>query len=253
MLGGAWGKRRRGVAIGALLLPLAGCGQTAERSPSEPATTGDQSVFSDISALVQISGFDFEDSKSRAADGTPLLRYGDSIRVRINDGTRESRVPGLEIFAGEAELSEFGSAGLPEQFTYQGSRVDPLDRRPLELTFRYLGESFSIALVPLFVTIVSPVDNSRFDLDSVPVLVWSELAREPASLELDGGCRVEFDVREVNSSGASFSARQPDAAFETPCEVQLESAWSVDEQPDSPLAALNVQRSTRRLQRLTLE
>jgi hypothetical protein len=249
----------RRVSVALLAAPLlGGCGKTAEELAAEPLATGDQTVFSGIQIDVTLSGYD---SVSQALDeagnfpALPAIRYDATIRVKINAGTSETRVPGLEIFARGKELPEIGSAGWPQQFDYQGQLDEPLAESAVDLTFRYQGSSFSLGVPPLFVTVLSPAQDSPITRDSLPVLSWVGLEQAPA-LQVLGACGFELEPNEVTTSSVSFVAVPLEPAMEPRdgCRFELSSSWRLEEpaQP-TPFAGLTVHRSTKRLRRLILE
>jgi hypothetical protein len=253
------GRCSLGASYAVLIMPLlGGCGKTAEELAAEPVSTGDQSVFSAIDVDASLSGYD---SVSNARDDAgnfpalPAIRYDATIRVKINAGTSETRVPGLEIFARGKQLTEVGSAGLPQQFDYQGQLDQPLAESAVELTFRYQGSSFSTAVTPLFVTIVSPAQDSPITRDSLPVLSWLGLDQAPA-LQVLGACGFELEPGEVTNTSVSFRAVLLEPAMEPRdgCSFQLHSSWRLeDEHLAPPFASLKVRRSTSRLHRFTVE
>jgi hypothetical protein len=248
-----------GAVIAVLIVPLlAGCGKTTDELPAEPVATGDQSVFSEIQVDATLSAYDAVDNAPDEAGNFPAvapIRPGASLRVRINAGTSETRVPGLEIFARGKPLREIGSAGLPQQFDYQGQLDEPLAESAVDLTFRYQDSSFTVAVAPLSVTIVSPAQDSRITRETLPVLTWVGLEQAP-TLEVFGVCGFKLEPYEVTNTSVSFRAipQTPPVGRTDNCTFTLYSSWQLEEEMQpSPFASLKVRRSVKHLHRLTLE
>jgi hypothetical protein len=248
----------------ALACVLAGCSRSYVRGrapdgvdpdvePADPPEPPDISVPPPASAqdplaelAVAVELFDADaDPNGPAAGQRNLFAY-----VWINGGTREGRVPDLRVFQNGTRLNEVGSAGLPQQFNYQGKALPS----EVELGLRFARDdvSFLLHFSASDVEISAPAEAAELTSGGDLVVTWSGVEQRPAATSIGADpperCPLTFRRSRVDPQQAVYFL---DSLGDDPperCAAELSMSWNIDEPaPDAPFASLKV---TRRVQRV---
>jgi hypothetical protein len=247
------------LTLGLVAPAVMGCGKS-ERHPEATgggdagtSATGDQAVFSEIDVVVELSVGDIVDYEAAAPTAEPPIRASAYVRVEINGARAETRVAGLQVLVDDVELTESGSAGLPQQFSYQGSVDDAMHGQELELEFRYQASSFPLAIAAPVVELTAPAAEATLSAEEAVTLAWvgAEAPPDPLILgPLGQACKV--DLR--RASDTTFAPMRDEVGQEPPCRFEISATWRVEATtPPSPFESLRLERGTRRVQRFTLQ
>lgn len=230
--------------------PIAPEDEPAENEEEEESGLG----FEEISVAVGL--FDFEVTESETATRPRPITRSTSVYVSINGGRRETRVPGLRVFANDIEAGESGSAGVPEQWSYQqgGFAAD----EPITLQLRLNGSSLSFVLPPAQVVIERPMEGESVDANEDIVVRWSGYDQPPTMGTLgstgDRLCPL-FENGAVDETTAVWIRRPRPNVVETGCHAEITFEWrgKSEELSGKGLQSLQLIRNVRRIRRFRLE
>ena len=124
------------LACGLMCLTL-GCGVEILAPPAK----GNQGVFRDLSMHLTLNEYDVWNYTQRDANGVPTIQFNHSIRIRVGGGLTSYREL-LQVFVDGKEVSEVGSAGLPQQYSYLHWVQKPTKNHQYVIEFRYRNASF---------------------------------------------------------------------------------------------------------------
>ena len=255
----------RRLLAGAFAFSGAGCSRSHGGAHAGPIAAEDEQDederdeesglgFEEISVAVGL--FDFEVAESEAATRPRPITRSTSVYVSINGGRRETRVPGLRVFANDIEAGESGSAGVPEQFSYQqgGFAAD----EPITLQLRLNGSSLSFVLPPAQVEIERPKEGETVDANDDMVVRWSGYDQPPTTRSLastgEAPCPL-FANGAASESEAVWIRRPRSDVVDTGCRAELTFTWrgKSEELPGKGLLSLELIRNVQRIRRFRLE
>ncbi len=262
-----WSRRNSRVLAAIFLLCAAGPGALAcarshdrPRGGEEARDDGDSAqAFADITVRVQ--AYDGFDDPSATVARTPSTQ---SAYVFVSRGGRDGRIPELRVFHGDAELREVGSAGVPQQFSYQGIQ-QPVSETPNELRLRLGEASFSHPLEISDVQLTAPEKGEELTTRGEFRVRWTGVA-PPKSLGVtpvpDSTCELIFRM-ETRSEDEAVFAVTPRPDLETSpflglgtrsCRADVIAQWELEDEQvtDTPFGEFVIARRAKRTRRFLL-
>lgn len=211
-----------------------------DAAPQEPQPDP-PSPFAAIETSIQLIDVD-ADPRGHGPSGRPLLAY-----VQINGGRAEGRVSKLHVFQNDIELDEVGSAGSPQQFSYQGGPEQSSDGEPLRLRFALADESVELSFLPSPIELESPGEGDELHTRDVFSFHWTGTEQSPysnsISTESPGRCPVIFSRRTLGDQTAAYDIRRSDEVANERCAARLTVVWMISEDsPETPFTSLTITR-----------
>jgi hypothetical protein len=209
-------------------------GPEAEPDPPSP--------FGALAVSIQLIDVD-ADPRAHALSAHPLLAY-----VEINGGRAEGRVPELHVFQNDSELEEVGSAGSPQQFSYQGGPEQSSDEEPLRLRFALANASTVLSFFPSPIDLESPSEGSELHTHDAFSFSWTGTEQAPystsISTEAPARCPVTFSRRARSEHDATYDVHRSGEVADERCAARLTVVWMSSEEdlPETPFESLTVTR-----------
>lgn len=225
---------------------------------SKRLDASDSTVFSEIDVRIRVYSSDSVDSNARDEDGNflpePPIVASRGARIEINDGTAEGRVSGLRVFSDGEELTETGSAGSPQKFSFQRDDLDTPDQdQDFEISFRYEEASYAVSVSPLEVELTSPTPDQMLRENDPLTLEWTgiDVSPEPVVIGARGqSCILTF----TPIDDSTFVQERKQAGQEPPCRFELSADWAAESVvSDSAFRSLVLVRAARRIRRFSVE
>lgn len=218
-------------------------------------SVGDQKVFAGIG--VRIDSYQYDTPNYGGQAGPPPLESRRSVYVTINQGTEAGRISGLRITASGAEIPEVGSAGLPQQFSYQYD-LRPAGEESVTLSFEYRDSRFQLVVPGVAAEITAPAKEAELSASAPVPIRWSgpqgsspEVGAEMShySASGTGACNVAYRTAVTGAGEALASPERRAQGSGPPCSGEVRAVWSRESSPESPFSSLLVRQKRERLQR----
>jgi hypothetical protein len=250
---------RRNLRIAALLFAVGtaasgapGCARTHDRErPRDEDADGDpDGVFADLGVLVRL----YEGFGEPVGDGVTH-----SAHVFINGGTRDGRVPDLRAFHNDVEMSESGSAGLPEQFSYQGRDHTVRAKIPSTLRLNLHEARYSISVGPSGVAFSSPDEGAALTTRGEFAVRWMGSEQRPTSMGISvlnaASCKVRLGTSESGERETIFKLAAAGDVEPGLCQLEVNARWTLEDEPvaDTPFRTFVISRDVRQTRRFTVE
>lgn len=202
-----------------------------------------------------LNEYDAWNYTQRDANGVPTIQLNHSIRIRVGGGLTSYREL-LQIFVDGKEVSEVGSAGLPQQYSYLHWVQKPTKNHQYVIEFRYRDASFFAKVGMTEGTVKSPALNQRVHNKEVIRLAWDAQNATSSiavgtrffSGQSSGGCALVYKPKAQTKTNNLFVLIWNESGKKPPCIGEAKVSWLNKEKMVSPFTEFSVTKITSRIQ-----